>query len=503
MTPLKKELDLFYDSELNFLLDSKKDGSLIAYESLAMGLNIRAMIGLASKISREGLLKFPRSKKLFKELILANSISEESLNEIENDLKESKLEKEEKLKLFALLKYFKDDSNWYELLKKGEIKEKDELYYELLGHHYTEKKEYQKAIEAYFKASNIVSSDPRLHYYRIEAIRASGDKEQSYKELIDLVRNFDYFIQGWNGIERFYLEDEKLSLGYQAFGKALSINPNDWGAFFVLADFYLNKKSYGRARDIIEILLSLEPNKWVFAEGCNYLGYLFSLDNRNNEAQFYLEKSLEINPKLSEAWYNLGNIFFHQKKFNDALSCYENAAASDEKMAQAYTQIGLTLLEMGKFSQSEKPFKKAIEIDETEYFAHLGLAEYYRKMKQKEKAIEHAIIAKKLRSDEPNVYNILGTIYESFNQFEKAEECYKKALEIDPMYRWSANNLGYLYEKMMKKDPKYKKKAIEAWKTRLLITYKMGSSIKGAVNHLLKLGLKPSSIKHFIEKAKD
>jgi len=86
--------------------------------------------------------------------------------------------------------------------------------------------------------------------------------------------------------------------------------------------------------------------------------------------------------------------------------------------------------------------------------------------------------------DEPNVYNILGTIYESFNQFEKAEECYKKALEIDPMYRWSANNLGYLYEKMMKKDPKYKKDAIEAWKKRLLITYKMGSSIKGAVNHL-------------------
>lgn len=500
MTPLSKELDLFYDGELNSSFKRLDEGTVESYENLVRALNLRAMINLAGKYAKEGVEKFPTSKKLYYELILAGSVSSETLAEVEKVVKNSPLKNDERLKIFSLLLYYKDDAKWCEILK--EVKVKDEIYYELSGHKYREKGDFESALKAYSTASSINPTDPRLSLYKIETLKTLQKKDEFLKEITILLKGYEYFIGGWNYLARHYLEEEKLSLAYQAIGKALSINPNDWGAFFALADYYLNKKAYGRARGLLEILLSFEPTKWIVAEIYNYLGYLFFLENRLVESQYYLEKALEKNPELAEAWYNLGNLFFHKKSFSEALSCYENAAASDEKMAQAFTQIGLTLLEMGKFSQSLKPLKKALEIDSSEYFAHLGLAEYYRKTKDVRRALDHALMALKLQPLDPNVHNILGTIYEFKGDYKKAEESYKEALKVDPMYRWAANNLGYLYEKLMKNDVSYKKLAIDAWKKRLFITIRTGSSIKGAVNHLLKLGVKSKAIKQLIDKAR-
>jgi tetratricopeptide (TPR) repeat protein len=153
---------------------------------------------------------------------------------------------------------------------------------------------------------------------------------------------------------------------------------------------------------------------------------------------------------------------------------------------------------MGKICNADKPLLKALEIDPEEYFAHLGLSEFYRRSKDGVKALKYAQMAIKLEPFDPNAYNLLGIAYEFNKKYKEAEKSYQKALELEPMHRWAANNLGYLYEKLMQKDKKYKKLAINAWKKRLEICLKTKVSIKGAVNHLLKLGVKSSKIKEWI-----
>lgn len=499
MASSRKESELFYDSQLKELLLNLKKGKIEDYEEAAKALNLRAMAVLAGKVAKEGIDKFNGSLKLFREYILANTLTDEELLKAKELLEKLPLKKEEKIKTESLLQYYLDDPLWFESFENENFLQKDEIYYKLLGHHFMENGDYKKAAEKYQRAWEITKDDPRYLIYKCEALKALGSQKEVMDELTRVTENYEYFVQGWNGLARYYLDSGKLHLAYQAIGKALSINPKDWGAFLALADFYLARGEYGRARGVLEILLSLEPTKYVAAEVFNYLGYLFSLDNRYQEGQSCLEKALKINPHLAEAWYNLGNIVFHQKQLEEALACYERAAASDPKMAAAFTQIGLTLLEMGKICNADKPLLKAIEIDPEEYFAHLGLSEFYRRTKDGTKALKYAQTAIKLEPFDPNAYNLLGIAYEFNKKFKEAEKAYKKALELEPMHRWAANNLGYLYEKLITKDKKYKKLAINAWKKRLEICLKTKVSIKGSLNHLLKLGVKSSEIKKWME----
>ncbi|MCX7829779.1 MAG: tetratricopeptide repeat protein, partial [Acidobacteria bacterium] len=432
MAALKKESELFYDSQLKELLLKLKDGQIKDYEEAAKALNLRAMPALAGKVSKEGIEKFKGSVKLFREYILANSIVEEELQKAKEFLKKSNLKKDEKIKIETLLKYYLDEPLWFDKIESNESVHKDEIYFKLLGHKLMDEGEYKKAVEKYQKAWEINKNDPRYMIYKCEALKLTGNDKEAFEELLNITKNFEYFVQGWNGLARYYLDTGKLHLAYQAIGKALSINPNDWGAFLALADFYLSRKEFGRARGVLEILLSLEPTEFVAAEVFNYLGYLFSLDSRYQEGQSCLEKALRINPTLAEAWYNLGNIVFHQKHLEEALACYERAAASDPKMASAFTQIGLTLLEMGKICNADKPLLKALEIDPTEYFAHLGLSEFYRRTKNGAKALKYSEAAIKLEPSDPNGWNIYGIALEFNKKYKEAEKAYKKALELEP-----------------------------------------------------------------------
>lgn len=503
MESLKKESELFYDLELKNLLRRLLRGQIKDYEEVSKALNLRAMTAFAGKVSKRGIEKYGGSINLFKEFILAKNLSEEELQDCKELLKKSPLEEEDKIKIECLIKYYLNDPSWFDLIENEDSPEKDEIFWELLGHRFMDKGDYKRAAQNYQKAWEIKKDDPRYLLYKCEALKAKGEEKVALEELLQTIRNFEFFVQGWNGLARLYLDSAKLHLAYQAIGKALSINPNDWGAFLALADFYLSRKEFGRARGVLEILLSLEPTKYIASEVLNYLGYLFSLENRYQEGQTCLERALRMNPNLAEAWYNLGNIAFHQKHLDEALACYERAAASDPEMSSAFTQIGLTLLEMGKICNADKPLLKALEIDPSEHLAHLGLSEFYRRTRKGESALKHAKMAIKIEPQDPNAYNILGIAYEFNKKYEEAEKAYKKALDLEPMHRWAANNLGYLYEKLSEKDKKYRTLAIKAWKKRLEICLKTKVSIKGAVNHLLKLKVKSEEIKNWIAQAKN
>jgi tetratricopeptide (TPR) repeat protein len=500
MVTLEKERELFYDEELISKLAELKSGTLKNYEESSLALNLRAMPALADKVSREGIKKYPSSVQLYKELILANTLYPERLIEIRSSIKKSPLNTADMSKALILLEYYLDENDWSKNLDGHQKAAKDALYFELSGHKAMEAGDFSKAVKCYEDAGSAAGYDPRPYYYRAEALMAMGKKEQAFKELTNLAKSCRFFVQAWNGLAKSYLEEKKLHLAYQSVGMALSINPNDWGAFLALADYYFDSGEYGRARGILEILLSLNPSKTITAEICNYLGYLFSLDNRYAEAQEALERALRLNPRLAEAWYNLGNIAFHKKSLKEALACYERAATSDPKMAAVYTQIGLTLIEMGNLSSAFKPLEKALELDSSEYLANLGLSELYRRSKDGSRALSEAKKALAVEPSDPNVHNILAIAYEFSRDFEKAERSYRQALEIDPKHRWAANNLGYLYEKLMKFDSRYKKQAMEAWRRRLLICSETGASIRGAVNHLLKLGATSTQIKQWLKR---
>jgi len=130
----------------------------------------------------------------------------------------------------------------------------------------------------------------------------------------------------------------------------------------------------------------------------------------------------------------------------------------------------------------------------------LGLAEVSRLRRKNKEQLEFCRQALKLQPEHTNVQNHLGIACECNRKFEEAEKAYLKAMELDPFNRWAANNLGYLYEKLMKRDgsDEYRDKATQIWKKRLQICSSTAQSVKGATRHLTKLGVPQKTIESWL-----
>jgi tetratricopeptide (TPR) repeat protein len=98
------------------------------------------------------------------------------------------------------------------------------------------------------------------------------------------------------------------------------------------------------------------------------------------EAEIAYRKALEVNPRSTDAAYNLGNTLYKQSKFPEAMQQYE-AALSREKnkeMAAAdFHNIGNIFMSGQDYSKSIEAYKKSLRInpndDETRY--NLALAQ--------------------------------------------------------------------------------------------------------------------------------
>ena len=108
------------------------------------------------------------------------------------------------------------------------------------------------------------------------------------------------------------------------------------------------------------------------------------------KAEVDYRKALEINPKSTDAMFNLGNSLLMQQKAKEAMEQFESASKVEkdkDKLAQIYHNMGV----MGVIFQSQKDYGKAVEAykqslrnnpkdDETRY--NLALAQKLLKDQQ-------------------------------------------------------------------------------------------------------------------------
>ena len=79
-----------------------------------------------------------------------------------------------------------------------------------------------------------------------------------------------------------------------------------------------------------------------------------------------LEKSVAIDPKLDEAYLQLGVLHFAQGDFEQAISDYEKAIDVNPRLGEAHRQLGLALQRMGQKEQAGQEFQVFEQIEKTQ-----------------------------------------------------------------------------------------------------------------------------------------
>lgn len=107
------------------------------------------------------------------------------------------------------------------------------------------------------------------------------------------------------------------------------------------------------------------------------------------KAEIDYRKALELNPKSSDAMYNLGNALLMQQKGKEAMEQFEAASRVEkdkEKLAQIYHNMGVILQSSKQLLQCIEAYKQALrnnpKDDETRY--NLALAQKQLKDQQQQ-----------------------------------------------------------------------------------------------------------------------
>jgi|GEM_PF-6827441 len=134
------------------------------------------------------------------------------------------------------------------------------------------------------------------------------------------------------------------------------------------------------------------------------------------QAFFYWQKSLALEPSLAVAYERLGQLYTRKEMLEEALLVYRNASGlyrKTDKKAQMYFQLGNLRHDRGELEEAISEYRRAVEME-----PEMALA-----------------------------YTRLGRMYSKKGFFEKAEKEHKKALELDPKLAEAHKNLGLCYDK--------------------------------------------------------
>ncbi|MFW6070522.1 MAG: tetratricopeptide repeat protein [bacterium] len=139
-----------------------------------------------------------------------------------------------------------------------------------------------------------------------------------------------------------------------------------------------------------------------------------------------------------QAMILLDRAYKHQMRgeFADAIILYKRSLETFPT-AEAYTFLGWTYSMMERYEEAIEACKKAIEVDPTFGNPYNDIGAYLIELEQWEEAIpwlEKAAEAPRYESPQFPHMN-LGRVYEHQGKYDRALNCYERAIEIDPFYR--------------------------------------------------------------------
>lgn len=84
------------------------------------------------------------------------------------------------------------------------------------------------------------------------------------------------------------------------------------------------------------------------------------------QAEALLEKAVTIDPKLGEAFLQLGDLYFERKDFVRAIGAYEKAIEVKPDLSQAHYQLGLAFKRTGAEAKARQEFRAYEQAEKTE-----------------------------------------------------------------------------------------------------------------------------------------
>ena len=171
-------------------------------------------------------------------------------------------------------------------------------------------------------------------------------------------------------------------------------------------------------------------------------------------AQSLFSRYILREPKKSKGYCSLARILFSQGEYERASALAEQALLCDPKDLEALAMRGRTLAATGETGKAQEFLEKACNLAPKDAEAHYQLGRLYRQTERPKEAAREFASVILLNPQNPRAYANLGLSFEELGENEKAEEAYKKGLQVNQGLL-SEPSLDLIYGRLLLKQNRF------------------------------------------------
>ena len=219
---------------------------------------------------------------------------------------------------------------------------------------------------------------------------------------------------------------------------------------------------FEKAANRFERTISLDP---TLSQAYFSLGAIYQEQNKLELAAQAMEACLKLNPKYYPAYYRLGEIQLQQDNPDAALESFQTVQQMNSKWARPYYGIGLAHFKLGNDNAASAALEEAIDRDPEFAPTHFKLGQALARKGFFDKAWEAYEAGQKYKPYTAEILYELGTIFVQQGNQEGAIHIFRRIIDsIDPVHTAALLQLGEIYHAVGEEELaiEHYKQAIEA-----------------------------------------
>lgn len=182
-------------------------------------------------------------------------------------------------------------------------------------------------------------------------------------------------------------------------------------------------------------------------------GVIAGLRGDPTQAEDYCRQALAIDPKLAAAHYNLGIALRNQGRFGEACEAFLRATRLRANYSEAMDALAHAYIALYDWPAAVEVLQAIVAIWPDKAEVHSNLGTVYEAMGRTADAIAAYETALRISPRLAVTLNSLGSAFLAQNDFERAEQCYRRCLEMNPADLRARSNLLMLLNYLPESDP--------------------------------------------------